>query len=367
MKKLGIVFLLLICAACKKDELPESDVGTPAFISDVIFDGFDYNLTAGENGLVLSPTYSLTDTSIHFYSDLSNPSCSDCGPAINIEINSPESFLPNSSIDWIAELDTWDYSLESGPGESSNVLALSIDNGNDVSQGNWFLDGDQINSEPSGAIDLSLSEPGSYEVSYQGLVGDCAPGSSLIIDFDGSEIPCYGSISQSNTDPNLFIAQPGPAFNSAAVGFVWLVDGTILGGEDNNIEVEANTVSELCVTIADAMGCKETVCYIPQNSEIMCANNLKINSSEIATVQPEPENESLVKIEFTDDEGVTYSSEGAQNNSVIQLESINSYTEPTRPNESFAEIVFEVSCNLYSEDGQTVPFSGEINMALALP
>jgi len=133
------------------------------------------------------------------------------------------------------------------------------------------------------------------------------------------------------------------------------------------IEVGVDSVSQVCVIMIDGLGCVDTACYIPQTSTILCANNLKINSSELTSIGPEPMEESLVKIEFTDEQGVVYSSEGAQNNAVFQLESISPYTEPSRPNESFVEVVFQVSCNLYSEGGQAFPFTGEINLALALP
>jgi len=368
MKKFATVFIVLILAACNKDELPKSNIGTPSFISNVNLDGADYSLAAGENGLVLQTSVSTTDTNAVFVSDLSNSACTNCGPALKLTINSPETFLPAAETDWIAELNSWPLSLESESGESTTALAVSIDNGNEVSQGNWYLNGDQINTQPSSAIDLNLTEPGSYEVGFEDPENLCAEASSIAVDYNGTAIPCYGSIRQDEVAPNVFIAEAGPAFDIFSTTYTWFVDGDeVVSSEFNVLIQDPAGISEVCVLIADGMGCSETACLIPLNDEVSCANNLKINSSEIIEVEPQPSNESLVKIEFTDDNGALYSSNGNQTNASILLVSVQPYEEPNRPEEIFAEIILEVSCNLYSADGQPFLFAGEINMALKLP
>lgn len=368
MRKLAILCLVITIAACEKEELPADQVGTPAFVSDVNFNGMDYSLSAGENGLVLNPTFTTTDTSIQFRSTLSNPACADCGPALNIEINSPDTFVLENSVNWIAQLQSWMYVLEVEPGDSLNTLNLNLGNGNNASVGNWFLDGALVNTQPTANIDLSLEEPGSYEISYDDIDSICTTGTSLIIDYDGGNIPCYGNLSQSVVDPNTIIAEPGPAFDPAATAVVWIVDGSILpGGDPLSINVDVENTSQVCALIVDAFGCQDSVCFIPTNAATMCANNLRINSSEIIPNSGDLNPDALVKIEFVDTNGIAYTSAGDQTNSNIQLLSIDPYTEPTRPGESFVEIALDVSCTLYSADAQAFPFSGEIHMALALP
>ena len=367
MKRLGIVFLILVLAACKKDELPENSIGTPVFISEVNFNGNDYSLIAGENGLVLNPSVAVTDSSVEFVSDLSNPSCEECGPEIKLSIASPQTYDPNTAVNWIGDLENWNYALELEVADSSEVLQILASNGNNISDGHWFLDGEQISSVESSSIELTLEEQGSYELSYSDDDSDCVPGEPININYNGGEIPCYGSISQSVIDPDLFIAQPGPAYDPVNTAYIWFVDGSIIATGENTITADANTVSQVSVIMLGGFGCMDTVNYIPQNNFIPCANNLRIDSSEFVTIVPEPSDVSFVTIEFTGSDGSEYSSTGGQENSTIQLISINPYEEPTRPGESFAEVTFEVSCNLYDEGGQAFPFSGQINMALKLP
>ncbi|HKL03058.1 MAG TPA: hypothetical protein VJ911_05260 [Cryomorphaceae bacterium] len=368
MRKLAILCLVLIVAACEKEELPANQTGTPVFVSDVNFNGGDYTLSAGENGLVLNPTFTTTDTSIQFTSTLSNPACTNCGPALNLEINSPDSFVLENDTDWLTQLESWMYALEPQPGDSLHTLNLSIDNGNNISEGDWFVNGALVNAQPAGTIDLSIGEPGTYDINYQDNDSTCTTGTSLIIDYNGEDIPCYGNLYQSVVDSNTIIAEPGPAFDPDATAVVWIVNGeTAPAGDPLSIVVDIDNVFEVCAVMIDAFGCQDSVCFIPTNSATMCANNLRINSSEITSVDEAPNTEALVKIEFVDNNGVAYTSEGTQTNSNIQLVSIAPYTEPTRPGESFAKLGFEISCTLYNEGGQGFPFSGTINSAVALP
>lgn len=368
MKRLGTVILILILAACKKDELPENNIGTPVFTSNVNFNGTDYSLIAGENGLVLNPSFSATDTSVEFVTELSNPSCPECGPALKMRIASPHSYNPNTTANWISDLGNWDYALETQTGDTTQILQLLASNGNNVSEGHWFLDGEQISSVESSFIEISLEDPGLYELNYSDQDSECVPGEPIRIDYNGESIPCYGSISQSAIDQDLFVASPGPTFDPANTAYVWFINGTITATGDNSIIADANSISQVGVIMIDGFGgCIDTVNYIPQNNFISCANNLRIDSSEVITMVTEPLDLSLVTIEFTDPNGFVYSSAGGQENSTIQLVSIDRYEEPTRPGESFAKVVFEVSCNLYNEGGQAFPFSGTVNMALELP
>lgn len=364
MKKIGFIILVLIIASCQKDDLPGSNIGAPVFVSDVIFNDTDYRLTAGENGLVLNPIVSLTDSSTKFVSELSNPSCTDCGPALKMTIESPPFSNPNTTQNWLGELTGWDYALEVEPGESTQALKVLASNGNDVSTGHWFLDGEQLSNEETSAIELSIEAPGSYELGYSD--NTCIDGEPITIDYESGEIPCYGSISQSATDPNLFIAEPGPAYGTSAA-FIWIIDGSITGTGDNTIVADINTTNQVSVIMVGATGCIDTVTYIPQSPLLPCANNLRIENSEVVTVMPEPVDEALVTIEFTDAEGTMFSSSGPQGTSTFQLVSIDPYEEPNRPNETFANAVFDVSCILYSDEGQGFSFSGQINLALDLP
>lgn len=367
MKRLYFVFIILLLAACKKDELPENNIGTPVFISEVNFNGIDYSLTAGENGLVLNPSVSLTDTSVEFLSELSNPSCPECGPALKMSIASPPSFIPSAGTEWISELSNWNYSFNAETGDTTRILEILASNGNNVSDGNWFLNGEQINSFETSFVELEIQEQGSYELSYFDPDSACVQGTSLNFDYNGSDIPCYGSITQNTLDQNFFFAQPGPAFDPTNTSFLWIVNNLIFSAEDDNITLDADTVNQISVEMMDGSGCSYTANYLPQNSTTTCANNLKIDSTQVVTILPEPIDISLITIEFTDTDGAIYSSTGSQENASIELISIEPYQEPTRPGESFADVEFEVSCNLYNEEGQAFPFSGQINLAISLP
>lgn len=368
MRYAGILIVLLFLAACQKDELPRDEIGKAVFVNEVTFNNTEYHLSAGENGLVMTPSFTATDSLIQFRSDLINPSCSSCGPALSIQLTSPPSVFPGAVSNWISELNSWQYAYTEMTGDSSAVMTLEVTNENGI-PGNWYLNNNQLNQNMSASIEFEVVDPGAYELVFDAMDTLCINGQPMNFDFDGLTLPCYGSISQTPVNPAMLFAEPGPRFDTLNTTYTWIVDGNnIPTGNDPSIIVNSiNNLDQVCVVIDDPNACQSTVCITPLNAINSCVNNVKITSSQLEYTTPEPLDLAILEIEFTDENQNTYYSTGGQNNASIQLVSINTYQEPTLPGEPYAEVVFEVQCNLYDQGGQAFPFSGIINMALALP
>lgn len=366
------LLVIVLLTSCKKDPLPESSVGEAAFVSMVNFNGEDYNITAGENGISLDPVLELYTDSVVFNSAFTNFSCPECGPQLRMIIHSPDSAVPSVVTNWISELDTWSYEMEeSGSEIMESTLGLTVSCGNNFSQGVWSLNGAVLNG---GAASNTVSfevEEGSYSLVFDNDDVFCVDGGPRSINFDGESIPCYGSLSANENTLNMFTAAPGEGFNPATTTYTWFADTVeISTGQDPTLTAEfPPIVDSLCVLIDDPFGCSVTECIaiFPFGSD--CLTNLAITESALSdTTIVNPSFGAFVEIQFRDPEGNLYTSNNTnQENSQIELLSIEAYTEPTFGTTPFADVTYQVACNLYDASGNAFPFSGMINTALALP
>jgi hypothetical protein len=366
------LLVIVLLTSCNKDPLPESSTGEAAFVSMVNFNGEDFNFTAGENGIVLDPVLELYEDSVVFNSAFTNPSCPECGPELRMIIHSPDSVVPSFVTDWINELDAWTYEMEeSGSEITFSLLGLSVNCGNAFSQGVWSLNGVALNNGiASNAIDFEVEE-GNYSLVFGNNDAFCVDGGPRSINFDGESIPCYGSLSPGGNLPNTFVASPGEGFNPATTTYTWFADTLeIASSQDTTLTAQfAPDVDSLCVLIDDPFGCSVTECIAIPQFGTDCVTNLTVTESVlIDSTIVTPSFGAFVEIQFRDSQGNLYTSNNAkQENSQIELLSIESYTEPNMGATPFANVTYQVACTLYDASGNAFPFSGMINTALALP
>lgn len=363
---------IVLLTSCNKDPLPESSAGEAVFVSMVNFDGEDFNFTAGENGIALDPVLELYEDSVVFNSAFINPSCPECGPELRMIIHSPDSVVPSFVTDWINELDVWSYEMEeSGSEVTSSFLSLSVNCGNTFSQGVWSLNGVTLNGGvASNAVNFEVEE-GNYSLVFDNNDTFCVDGGPRSIIFDGESIPCYGSLSANENSPNMFTATPGQGFSPATTTYTWFADSIEIGSsQDSTLTTQFSpNVDSLCVLIDDPFGCSVTECITIPQFGTDCVTNLTITESVLRdTTIINPSFGAFVEIQFRDTQGNLYTSKNSnQENSQIELLSIESYSEPAMGAMPFANVTYQVACTLYDASGNAFSFSGMINTALALP
>ncbi len=367
-----VLFCLLFTLSCKKDELPESQIGKPEFSSQFSFSGDQYNLVTGENGLVQTSSYDTSGMAIVLNSYTGPANCNDCGPAYTLTIQSPSDFVYSDGMNMIAPLNNWDYALTVDSVASLLKMEGLLVGGN--TQGDWFLNGAPI--QPVGdTIKLEISEPGNYTLTYAVNEDSCAASTTRNFDFDGITAPCFGNIIQSFSSPSsptTYYAYPGFPFVPEEMSYIWTyADTTIATGTVDSFDVPVqNSGGEVCVEMINAQGCSATACYAtPETSSngSQCSADLFMQSAQIVEVLPLDFAAYLI-LEFTDEGGITYKSDGgSQNSSTLSIISINAYTEPTMPEKRFAKMAISLSCTLYDETGNGYPFSGTLQTAFEYP
>lgn len=370
MKKLHyfILGILLLASSCKKDDFPKGISTEPEFTSSFSFNGNDYTLSAGEMNLVQSTEYDSLGTGIELSAILSDPECLTCGPAFTLKVQSPVEYVWSSSSDLKTDLEQWNYSINFNE-EGNSVLEMLGINLNEHSDGFWFLNGEQVNTNPRDSMFFEISEAGSYSISIMNTQDSCNSTMSRNFVFDGQSIPCYGNIEQNQSEPTVFSADPGISFDLPSTNYTWSYDGLVFGTGSNSTFEFPDTlqIGEICVEMADSEGCVANACMPYSSSLPECAADFQIGFAGLSGGNP-IEGIANVIIEFTDENGNTFSSETTgENPSVISLTSISDYTEPTMPDRKLLKAVFEVECLLFDSGGNGYPFNGTLVTAFEYP
>lgn len=369
-KIFGIWVLLILAVSCQKDELPSSVNSSPEFRSSITFNGEVYTLSAGEMGLVQNSQSDTIGEGIIMTGKLSDPSCSNCAPGFKLIVKSPENYSYSPSSDLVSDLSQWNYSFNP-ISDSSFSLSMRASSGDAGNSGFWLLNSVPLNTSPIDSITFNLPEPGLHTLTFNSQSGICNIETSQTIDFDGQSIPCYGNITQNDSVPTWFTANPGTSFNLTTTSYTWTYGDSITTIEiDNFIDIGfLNGIDQLCVEMVDTQGCIATDCILFDT--IMaggpCSASIRLDNPELISVE-QPSKSAKMVLEFTDNSGTTYSSEiGIQNNETITLISAESYIEPTIPDTHFIKVTYQINCLLFNSSGTGHPFSGTIVTAFETP
>jgi len=362
--------MALVAVSCKKDSLPEATEGAVAFQSEFQFDGADYTLAAGVNGLVMQPTVLATDSTVTFTTVLAQPGCPDCGPALEWTIQSPPNLNPATVNNWIEELDSWDYLLLETTQPESTHLVVNLSPGNDFSTGTWFLNGEPLNQTPQNSIEVELESAGAYSFSFVPEDGSCTEGLERTLIFDGENIPCFAN-TESNPDfPWLVTATLGPGFDPDSTLYMWSYADIIQGpNSDPTVFIDSliPLPLEVCLEVSESTGCSDNFCLVVTEPND-CATNIAIQSAELITIPPVTFDGALVQVTFTDENGQPHTSEPSLlDQGTVQLLSIEPYEEPTQPGIPFARLTFQLTTTLYDPTAASREFSGLVEIACALP
>ncbi len=370
-----LIFLgLIVLASCKKDPLPHQQSGDPVFVSNFEFDGTNFELAAGVNGLVMQPSTTETDTSITFISELNSPDCVDCGPGLELTVHSPMGLDPSTVMDWLVEAESWTYDMYQDSGDTTFAMRLNVNPGNDFSTGNWFLNGSQLNFAPENDFEIDITDPGSYEINFEVDGPGCLEALPRTIFYDGINPPCYANVETTFFNPFLITATLGENFNPDSVLYTWTYD-TVTVGPASDPELLINSspaepIDEVCLEVTDLSvnGCSDSFCFAFGGAIFDCAPVITIESTDFVPISVDPFTGALTELVYTDESGNQYSSDPEQDvNSSVQLVSIEQYSEPANPTSSFAKIVFEITTILFDESSQGFPFSGRVEVAWEVP
>lgn len=353
--------------SCKKDELPQSQIGKPEFVSQFNFNGEQYSMVIGENGLVQTSEFDTSETGIVLSGFTVAGDCNGCGPAFTVIIESPFDFVYTNGQNMVQELNNWDYALNVDSISYMLTMEGLLAGGNPF--GNWFLNGSPV--QPIGdTLQLEISEPGNYTVEYVVNEPSCQASTTRNFDFDGVTVPCYGDIIQSFNSPNTFNAYPAFPFIPEEMSYFWSYGDSVFftGNIDSFIFPPGALNSEVCVEMINGQGCSTTACYSADtDASGLCSADIFLHSAQIVETIPTSFSANLI-LEFTDNAGVNYTSDGGnQDASIITIISIDSYVEPTMPDKNFAKMEVSISCTLYDNNGNGYPFSGILQTAFEFP
>lgn len=365
-----LVWLTIILAAssCKKDELPPDKVGNPVFQSDFSFDGNPYQLIAGVSGLSMEVNTYFSEDTIVFGSSLESQSCEACGPALFIELISPDLIPEWGNQDFQGKLQSWNYAFaQESEGDSTLTVLASSQN----SSGIWFLDGIAQNTQPIDNFEFLVDNYGDHEIKLENVNPGCGIPAIQEFRFNGV-IPCYANVVQgSGANMNQFTVLPYGGFSATNEIFMWTYgDTTAVTTVPSFIAPNLNGIAEMCVEISEPGGCSQSVCINIAPTPITCVTNFTIDSMMVNQGDAQLES-ALMQLTFIDDDNVEYSSSNQIDDQPsftnIQLLEASPYSEPTEPNRSFIKLRFEIQCLLYDELGNGRVFNGIVETAFEDP
>lgn len=361
---LAIIFSAL---SCKKDELPPDIIGNTSFESNFSFDGNPYQLIAGEDGLSMEvDTYFLVDT-IVFESDLDTPECENCGPALYLQLKSPELVPEWGNDSFQSKLENWEYSFAPNQETDTTLTVSASSSGN---EGLWYLNNEIQNAQPSGSIEFEIPNFGSQQIRLEQPNLACGNPAIQVFEFNGT-VPCYANISASPVNPNNFFVQTEGGFGNTGFIYTWTYgDSTIVSLLPTLSLPPQSQIEELCVTILESGACSQTVCINLPSTPIACVTNFTIDSMEINSTMIALET-ALISLTFIDENNVAYTSstETADQPSFTSIELLDAspYTEPNEPSRAFIKLSYEIHCMLYDAMGNGKEFNGIVETAFEDP
>ena len=365
-----VVLSLLFMAGCKKDELPPAVNEEPVFGAEFNFNETAHILVAGDNGLVQSANYELNDSGLVLYSGLKNPECGTCGPALSLRLESPDGYVYSSASQFPVDLEGWDIRMQD-EAEEITMLQMKANTGNIFNTGLWTLNGNLLDSAITDSILFTLTEPGQYSLVFSYSEDTCSVTAEQNFFYDGNTIPCYGNVQRMiPASLEMYTVFPGPGFDLLTTTYIWNLANTVIftGTSPFLNTVPESNYTDICVEMNDPTGCNAEVCMAALPNSAFCDATVHIVYTEIVTEVPEINDFAYLVLEYTDADGVLYTS-GLENqtDATINLISLESYSEPTRPDEQFLKAVMAIDCLLYNADGVGYAFSGIVEMAFGYP
>ncbi len=363
------IIALLILTSCQKEDLPESTIGTPVFISSYELDGQGYNLVAGEANLALNPSLSIENDTAYFINKLLQKDCENCGPGFEMSLRSPIPFDSLQTLNLQSELENWDYGFADAVVNqyTTTVSASAFSNTGNVG-GFWYLDGILISADPSDSIVFTVEDPGNYELSHVPLQG-CDSPSVIDLSIDEGQVPCFGHIEHSIFSPFLYTAIPSESFDLGAISYQWFAEDTVFQnaiGPEFQLNTQQFTYPELCVTMSDG-NCSFTTCYALPDNPVTCQTNIQIDQITLDSTQT-VEPIALVGFIFISDDGTIYTTHSEYDeDDFIFLHALEPYSEPNNPDKNYLKAEFQFSTKAVSETGQEVPVAGNVQVAIEIP
>lgn len=197
---LPILFIILIFAACKKKDYPESQVlNAPAFYADLQFESSTLSLEAGKNNYRLYSSYNQDSAGLYRYvSELKNESCTaNCPNSLRVEFMDSQLKPPGASsdINLLIKPGTFDY--------ASRSWRVSFESSFNKPAASYSWDfGDGTVSNQKDPVHV-YKESGRYQVCLK-IVSAGACESSICNSIDVGFPPdhCSASISATNNGSN---------------------------------------------------------------------------------------------------------------------------------------------------------------------
>ena len=374
---LAIFSILLLTAQCRKIEIPEPVEGSPVFFLNTDLAGLERKWSAGEDGYYLHTSFEQDSSGLFVYSgSMEELGCSaGCLPAVKISFRGvkkgealPDSTLKVGAYTFFQPLqgqmeirhsvhfsgestflvpdEPYAYEWDFGDGETSSLQSPSHEYYDDSSRlvrltvtsasGYTAISEKRIEFD-STAQDCSIDF---YIISTQGGVAQA------VLEFPGQFMGGYWNTGDSIASDIIFALSPGGSFL-------------------------------LCATGTTFNGCNTTSCQTAYYTFIQgapyiasCSAGFSYQAQKDTLFLPPPEQLGTVVVEYTDANGVQYSSAwGLQDGFNPEFELLS--VEPFEKNEDGLptrklEVAFR--CQLFSENGQPFgQFSGSGVIAVAIP
>ncbi len=367
-----IFFAIILIAACKK-ETPVEIKEDPVFYFSGAVDGSPVKLNAGENDYYMYSSYLLDTNSVYnFLADLKQINCTNCINRIQVQINDFRVSSPAAGavIDTSLLAGYYPYQLPGGAPTSYNAYFTATPSNDSSSVPSSYLwdFGDGTTS--------AIANP-AHVFSHSGIYTVCLTISYL--NSCTSTICNPVKVGVAGADFNAAInAQSSPAGNTVSL------TSTITGGTapftyswdmgDGNTFTTQNVTHtyliannyKACLQATDANGYIANTCSnISTQNFPGCSTNYNFMSDTTGGI-PNPNAFSNVIIKWTDNSGLTYSSNNSSQpvDSYFQIVSSDSYLN-NQNNETTKKLHVKFKCKVFNGSNSHTIDNGEAVIAVA--
>lgn len=301
-----LILVILSWCSCKRLEEPKDEYSTPYFFINGILNDQTFEINAGENSWYLSTQNQIDSIQVYCFTGEFKENCQGCKRKFKLLIRN---YKDNS----LGTFFNRDSAVVNGKRQFFNrgeptIKAIQFqfngkDTGNNL-QHNWYHNGNKLGNAKS--IDIKLTQGELHHIKYQILnpLG-CSSEITLPIKIDsaffGWKLPDF-EVEPIDKLPSMFRFKTNGNFNSS---YYWDFGN---GAKAQGISVSYGyaqagnyLVNLMVVTKGDTLNFSKWV-KVKQHPD--CISNFNVTAYPILDYQ----NLSTIQIEYTDEQGITYSS-----------------------------------------------------------
>ncbi|MDZ4667476.1 MAG: PKD domain-containing protein [bacterium] len=369
MKKLNnilvIISILVNIISCKNKELPEPLSGTSIFTFNGIVSNSEISLVAGDNdyymysGLITNQINGVNS----YYGDLRKFNCNSCGNSIKVTFNDYKSSLGGATNkDTTFYVGYYNFASLAGAPSSFIVYDTAFVSGPAPSYKWNFGDGATSTSQYVAHV---YKHPGKYTTCLDvEFGGACSSKICNSINLGNTGPICEANFNVSAPTGNSFTFFSSPTSGTAPYTYSWnFGDGLTSTLQNPTHNYASAGVYQVALTVKDAIGSTNTRYQnIRTQGSTVCLARFIYAISPIAN----PDNLGNVIVEWTDGNGIIYSTENGiqikENN--FQVISVENY-KANENKQATKKIHAKFSCTLYNGSASVQIKNADIVLAIA--